>query len=603
MSKQGIIEKVLVKHKKNPADLVEVVRDVQKELGCVSPESVAAIAKTLGLSKVDVEGVVTFYHFFSDVPVGKYAVYLNNNIVAVMKGRAEIAAAFEKETGVTFGQTTPDGLIGLHDTSCIGMNDQEPSAVINGVVFTKLTGAKVKELVAGMRAGRDVQKMVTRFGDGANQSKLVRSMVVNNIRKKGPVLFAPFKPGSAIRKAVTWTQEDVIAEIKRSNLLGRGGAGFPTGLKWEFCGREKSLPHYVVCNADEGEPGTFKDRVILTELPHLLFEGMVLAGYAIGATEGILYLRSEYAYLRPRLEHTLEALRKEKILGKNVGGKRGFNFDVAIKMGAGAYICGEESALLESAEGKRGEPRDRPPFPVTYGYCGLPTTVNNVETLCAAARILERGAGWFKTMGTPKSAGTKALSVSGDCRKPGVYEVEFGLPVARLLEMAGATDAQAVQVGGPSGTCIARGQFDRKLCFEDLPTGGSVIVIGPQRELLEVVHNFMDFFIEESCGQCVPCRAGNPLLKEKLEKIMTGKGTARDIAEAEAWGKTIKAMSRCGLGQTSANPILTTIQNFRHLYDMRVNKEVDFIPVFDLEEAIKPAARVTGQKLAEVPHE
>ncbi len=603
MPQKGVIKSIVAGHKKDPSHLIDIVRDVQKELGRVSPEAVAEIAALLNISKVDVEGVVTFYHFFSTAPVGKYAVYLNTNIVACMKGRTAVAEAFEKEAGCRFGETTADGLIGLYETSCIGMNDQEPSAIINGVVFTKLTKSKVKALVAAMKAGQDMHKLVKTLGDGANQSRLVRAMVCNNIRKKGQVLFAPFKSGAAIKKAVTWTPEDVIAEIKRANLLGRGGAGFPTGLKWEFCGREKAFPHYVVCNADEGEPGTFKDRVILTEMPHLLFEGMAVAGYAVGAKEGVLYLRGEYAYLKAHLEKALDDLRKKNYLGKNIAGKKGCHFDIKIILGAGAYVCGEESALLESAEGKRGEPRDRPPFPVTFGYRGLPTTVNNVETLCAAARILDRGAGWFKSMGTPKSAGTKLLSVSGDCARPGVYEIEFGLKVQDFLKMAGAPDAQAVQVGGPSGTCISRGQFERKLCFEDLPTGGSVIIIGPQRDLFEVIHNFMDFFIEESCGWCVPCRAGNILLKKKLEKITAGKGTAKDLQEIESWGKIIKAMSRCGLGQTSPNPILTTLQNFREMYEAKVNKDTDYISEFNLEAAVKAASSVTGQTLKETHHE
>ena len=600
---RGMIDRILATHKRDRSRLIDILRDVQAEWDGVPPEAIAAIAAGLKISTVDVEGAATFYHFFSTVPAGRYAVYLNTNIVATMKGQAQIAAAFEKEVGCRFGETTPGGLIGLHETSCIGMNDQEPSAIINGVVFTKLTKAKVKEIVRAMKAGRDMRKLVKASGDGANQSKLIRAMVVNNIRRKGPVLFAPFKPGSALKKAVAMTPENLIGEIKKANLLGRGGAGFPTGLKWEFCRRENREPRYVVCNADEGEPGTFKDRVILTELPHMLFEGMAIAGYAIGAAEGILYLRAEYAYLLAHLENLLEELRRKNLLGKNIAAKRGFHFNITIKMGAGAYICGEESALLESAEGNRGEPRDRPPFPVQNGYRGMPTTVNNVETLCAAARIIEKDAMWFRSLGTPKSTGTKLLSVSGDCTKPGVYEIEFGLSVFRLLEMAGGFDAQAVQVGGPSGQCIPRGQFDRRIGFEDLPTGGSIIVIGPRRDLLEIVHGFMDFFIDESCGWCVPCRAGNTLLKQKLEKITSGKGTVQDLEEIESWGKIIKNMSRCGLGQTSPNPILTTIQNFRHLYDTIINKDADFIPVFDLAEAVKPALSVTGQKLAEVHHE
>ncbi|MBN1938942.1 MAG: NAD(P)H-dependent oxidoreductase subunit E [Candidatus Aminicenantes bacterium] len=606
MPSKGLVTAALGRHRHDRARLIDILRDIQAQAGCVSPEAVAEIAAGLGVSTVAVEGVATFYHFFSARPAGTYAVYLNDNIVSVMKGRAAVAAAFEKAVGCKFGETTPDGRIGLHRTSCIGMNDQEPAALINGVVFTSLTPAKARVIVEGMKAGMDPKAMVASFGDGANASKIVRAMVKNNIRKEGPVVLAPFRSGSAIKKAVKLTPEEVIAEVKKSNLLGRGGAGFPTGLKWEFCRREKGEAHYVVCNADEGEPGTFKDRVILTERPHLLFEGMAVAGYAVGAKEGVLYLRAEYAYLLPYLQKVLADLRKKGLLGKKIAGKTGFSFDITIKLGAGAYVCGEESALLQSAQGERGEPRDRPPFPVSSGYRFLPTTVNNVETLCAAARILEKGGAWFKDMGTARSAGTKVLSVSGDCKKPGVYEVPFGLTVRRLLEMAGGTDARAVQVGGPSGCCISRGQFDRAIAFEDLATGGSVIVIGPQRKLFEVIHNFMEFFVEESCGWCVPCRAGNPLLLRKLEKIMSGKGTPSDIADLESWGKTIKAMSRCGLGQTSPNPILTTIQNFRELYESKVDRNRDFKPEFDLAESVKAASEITGQKLAahdpENPH-
>ncbi|MHB8055650.1 MAG: NAD(P)H-dependent oxidoreductase subunit E [Candidatus Aminicenantales bacterium] len=594
MPPKGLSASVLDRYRRDRSRLIDILRDIQAAAGLVSPEAIAEVAAGLGVSTVEVEGVATFYHFISSRPAGTYAVYLNNNIVSVMKGRAAVAAAFEKAVGCAFGETTPDGKIGLHHSSCIGMNDQEPSALINGVVFTNLTPAKARAIVEGMKAGMKAAAMVT--GGGANASRLVRAMVKNNIRKEGPVILAPFRTGAAIKKAVRMTPEDVIAEVKKSNLLGRGGAGFPTGLKWEFCRKEKGDAHYVVCNADEGEPGTFKDRVILTERPHLLFEGMALAGYAVGAKEGLLFLRGEYAYLKPYLEKTLADLHKKNILGTKIAGKAGFSFDIKIKLGAGAYICGEESALLQSAQGERGEPRDRPPFPVQSGYMFQPTTVNNVETLCAAARVLEKGAEWFKSMGTARSAGTKVLSVSGDCKKPGVYEVEFGLTIRKLLLMAGGLNAQAVQVGGPSGNCISRGQFDRAVAFEDLATGGSIIVIGPGRDLFEVVRNFMEFFVEESCGWCVPCRAGNPLLLRKLEKITSGKATLADIAEIEAWGKTIKAMSRCGLGQTSPNPILTTIQNFREMYEAKVDRENAFLPEFDLAESVKAASAVTGQK-------
>jgi [NiFe] hydrogenase diaphorase moiety large subunit len=312
-----------------------------------------------------------------------------------MNGRAAVARAFEEEAGCRFGEVSPDGKVGLFPTSCIGMSDQEPSAIVDGVVFPGLSPEKARAVVRGLRAGTPARDQVVALGDGANQSDLVRAMVSNNIRKPGPVLFGPHESGAAIRKIAGMKPEQVIDEVKRSGLLGRGGAGFPTGLKWEFCRKEKTPERYVVCNADEGEPGTFKDRVILTELPRLLFEGMAVAGYAIGAKQGVLYLRSEYAYLRAHLEAVLAELRREGLLGKKIAGSPAFDFDIVIKSGAGAYICGEESALLESAEGKRGEPRDRPPFPVQTGYLGKPTTVNNVETLATAARIIVQGAAWF----------------------------------------------------------------------------------------------------------------------------------------------------------------------------------------------------------------
>jgi [NiFe] hydrogenase diaphorase moiety large subunit len=608
------VKSIISRHGKDRNELLAMIRDIQASRGHVPREALAELAGALDLSEADVEGVVTFYHFFSLTPAGNYAVHLDDSVTAWMNGRAAVARAFEDAAGCRFGATTADGLIGLHDTSCIGMNDQEPAAIINGVVFTRLTEEAARNLVAAMKAGTPVVEMAKTWGDGsglghldggANQSELIRAMVANNIVKKGPVLFGPFASGSAVRKAAALKPEGVIDEIKKANLLGRGGAGFPTGLKWEFCRREKAPRHYVVCNADEGEPGTFKDRVILTEVPRLVFEGMAVAGYAVGAGEGLLYLRAEYAYLKARLESVLEELRREKVLGKSVAGIKGFDFDIKIKLGAGAYVCGEESALIESAEGKRGEPRDRPPFPVQTGYLDKPTTVNNVETLATAAQIIAHDAAWFKSMGIPTSAGTKLLSVSGDCSRPGVYEVEFGLSVRELLDMAGARDAQAVQVGGPSGNCISPKDFERKISFTALSTGGSIIVFGPGRDLFEVVRNFMEFFVEESCGWCTPCRAGNAILLRKFGKIAGGKASRRDLEEIESWGKIIKASSRCGLGQTSPNPILTTLKNFPELYEARVRKDADFVPEFDLAASMAAGCEAAGRKPAckETHHE
>ena len=390
--------------------------------------------------------------------------------------------------------------------------------------------------------------------------------------------------------------EEVIAEVKQSSVRGRGGAGFPTGLKWEFCRNAPGKQKYIFCNADEGEPGTFKDRVILTELPRLLFEGMVIAGYAVGATEGILYIRYEYKYLEQYLEKILEGARKKNYLGKDIMGRKGFNFDIRIQFGAGAYVCGEESALIESAEGKRGEPRDRPPFPVEKGYLEMPTIVNNVETLCSVVKVILNGADWYRSFGTAESTGTKLMSISGDCRNPGVYEVAWGFSVNDILEMVGRLGkVQAVQVGGPSGSLIGPEEFNRTLGYEDLATGGSLIVFGEHRDLLtEVVLNFTDFFIEESCGSCSTCRILPTVLKKKLLKILNARGVEQDIDDMVEWGKYLKA-SRCGLGQTAANPILTSIKNFRHLYESKIQSRKEYDTGFDLSRAVKESCQITGR--------
>jgi [NiFe] hydrogenase diaphorase moiety large subunit len=590
------IKAIIAKYNHDKTRLMDILHDVKDEIGYIPAEAVTHIAAILKMSAVDVEQTISFYHFYSMKPTGKYSVYLNNSAVACMMGRDEIAKSFEKECGIPFNSVTSDGLIGLWDTSDIGMNDQEPAAIINDVIFTHLTPSKVRELVAAFRSGKDVKEMVTKYGDGENSHPKIKSMVHNNLIKKGPVLFSDYELGMAIRKAVNMTQEQVIEEVKKSNLRGRGGAGFPAGLKWEFCRKSRGPVTYLLCNADEGEPGTFKERVILTELPKQLIEGMIVAGYALGAKEGILYLRYEYRYLVEYLEQMLREMRDGNLLGKNIAGKQGFNYDIRIQLGAGAYVCGEESALIESMEGKRGEPRNRPPFPVQKGYLDMPTVINNVETLSSVVKIMVKGADWFKAMGTKESAGTKLLSVSGDCKHPGVYEIEWGMTIRELLELVGATSVQAVQVGGPSGVCINPTQFQREIGFEDLATGGSMIVIGKQRNLLrEVVVNFMDFFIEESCSSCAPCRSLTVILKNKLQKILDGKGSRADVNELYQWTKYMKAANRCGLGQTAANPILSTIENFRQLYEDLVIPEEEFVSTFDLEAAVADSCEYVGR--------
>jgi [NiFe] hydrogenase diaphorase moiety large subunit len=333
-------------------------------------------------------------------------------------------------------------------------------------------------------------------------------------------------------------------------------------MKWNFAAAAQATEKFVICNADEGEPGTFKDRVILQDHADLVFEGMTIAGKAIGAKEGIVFLRGEYTYLRPHLEAVLVKRRKKRLLGKGIL-ESDLEFDIRIFMGAGAYICGEETALIEALEGFRGEPRNRPPFPVNTGFLGRPSVVNNVETLASAACILQKGADWWKAKGTANSTGIKIFSVSGDCGKPGVYEFPMGITVAQLLKEVGGEGAKAVQVGGASGLCIPASQFQRAIAFEDIPTGGSIIVFGQQRDMLDVLHNFLDFFVDESCGQCTPCRLGNRKLLEGVELLMEGKCSMAYLQELCALGDTMQIASKCGLGQSSPSAFLSVVKNFR----------------------------------------
>ncbi|HPD65822.1 MAG TPA: NAD(P)H-dependent oxidoreductase subunit E [Bacteroidia bacterium] len=585
---RAIVYPIVQKYRHDATRLMDILHDIQSEMGYIPDEAASLIAQELKISVADVYQVITFYHFYSTKPRGKFQIYLNDSAVAMMMGRQEVAKAFEKEAGIRFGEVTEDGLIGLFNTSCIGMNDQEPAALINGKVFTKLTPYRAKEIIRDIRAGKSLDELVLEgYGDGNNAHQLVKSMVYNNIRKKGALLSADWVCGSAIKMVVEMDPLYVIDMVKKSNIRGRGGAGFPTGMKWEFCRKNPEADKYVICNADEGEPGTFKDRVLLTEKPQMLFEGMAIAGYAIGAKTGILYLRYEYRYLKDYLENILYNMRSSNVLGKNIGGKAGFDFDIRIQFGAGAYVCGEESALIESCEGKRGEPRDRPPFPVESGYLNKPTVVNNVETLCSIVNIIHKGADWFRNLGTKDSAGTKLLSISGDCRYPGIYEIEWGITIEEMLAMSGAENVQAVQVGGPSGTLISPDEFDRVISYADLATGGSIIIIGKERDLLkDVVLNFTEFFIEESCGSCSTCRNMTYIMKKTLEKIIEGHGVLADVDNLANWGKFLKA-SRCGLGQTAANPILSSIRNFRRVYDFRIQKDKDFDTGFDLASAVQ----------------
>ena len=593
---EAAISKICQDHNNDTSRLIDILRSVQDQFEQVSDDAIDCIAGQLGCPRVEVHSAASFYEFLSERRTGHVVIRLCNDIVDDMKGGKEVAEAFRSELGIDFGQTTPDGSIGLEHAPCIGMCDQSPAALINDVVVTNLGTDQARTIVRRLKADPNPAKLITRFGDGNNAHDLVRSMVQNNVRLAGEVVFEEMERGVGLRNAIAMTPVEVINDIKTSRLRGRGGAGFPTGMKWEFTRAAEGSDKYILCNADEGEPGTFKDRVLLTERPNLVFEGMAIAGYAIGAKHGVLYLRGEYAYLRAFLESVLKEQREAGLLGNSILGVVGFDFDIRIQMGAGAYVCGEETALISSCEGKRGDPKNRPPFPAQKGYLGCPTTVNNVETFCNVARILEKGPGWFAMRGSAGSKGTKLLSISGDCAKPGVYEVPFGTALASVLKLCGAQDVGAVQVGGPSGRLVGPDEFSRPICYDHLATGGAIVVFDTSRNVLEIASKYLEFFVEESCGYCTPCRVGNVLMKERIDAILAGKGQPSDLEYLERLATSVKAASRCGLGQTSPNPVVSTLKSFRSQYEALIKPpHGEFLPTFDIKAAIGKAEELAGR--------
>jgi [NiFe] hydrogenase diaphorase moiety large subunit len=574
---------ILGRHGHDETNLLQILRDMQECLGHVPAETVSYLAEILKIPRARIESVASFYSFLHLEPHGTYRVLFSDNITDRMQDNIALMQQMCQQLWAEPGKVSEDGLVYIGTTSCTGMGDQGPALLVNGRAVTRLTALRVREIGHLIRNRVPAEEWPTDF-----------FRVEDNIRRKGPLLSTRIEPGSVLRSALAAGPEATIEALKASGLRGRGGAGFPTGLKWESTRDAQSPEKYVVCNADEGEPGTFKDRVLLSSWSDMVLEGMTLCALSIGAKQGYLYLRGEYRYLLEPLQQVLQRRREQNLLGARILGREGFDFDIAIHLGAGAYICGEESALIESLEGKRGIPRNRPPFPVTHGYLQQPTAVDNVETFCQAVLAMQAGAETYRAIGTAKSSGSKLISVSGDCPRPGIYEYPFGVSVREILEECGAVNTRAVQISGPSGICVGESEFDRRLGFEDLPTAGAFMVFDDSRDMFEVARNFVHFFAHESCGFCTPCRVGTSILKDTMDKIAEGHGTRFDLGEVEHLDTVLQTTSHCGLGRSACNPVLHTLKHFRPAYESRL-KSLDFEPAFDLDGALARARQMTGR--------
>ncbi len=589
--------------------LMDVIWDIQRKKRFIGHDDITKIAHEFNMSRMELEGVITFYHFYHRTHSGNFTIYLNDSIISQFAGRKSVLKAFEEAIGVKLGNVTEDKMFGLFKTPCIGLSDQEPSCLINFKPFVDLTPKKVFDIISKLKAG----KMPYEICD------IPKSKMHYTPAKDRTVFFKPYKKFSSLSKLKDYEPEEVVDLVIKSKLTGRGGAFFPTGLKWQFCRRNKADVKYIICNADEGEPGTFKDRVLLQEHPELLIEGMIMAAYAVGASKGAIYLRAEYMYLKEPLEQLLAEYRENGYLGKILNLKIPFDFEMYVHMGAGAYVCGEETALIHSMEGKRGEPGTREYFPVDRGYNGKPTVVNNVETLCAVPRILEMGLDKYLKLGTDATPGTKLLSVSGDCKRPGMFEIEWGMKLRDFLDLIGAKNPEFILFNGFAGECLSSADFDREISGENLlaehiqfdfkdpveyarkmvgiglRSGGSIMVFDKEKDLVEVLKNVADFFVAESCGICVPCRTGNFLLNKKINKLILGHAERQDLDDIKDWSKIIKTTSRCGLGKMSSTALNDAILKFPQVFEKRLSDNTDFNQAFSLEDATADYNRIINE--------
>jgi len=563
------IEEIAARYPDRRSALLPALHLAQRSLGgCVQADGVAEIAALLGVPLSTAFGVQSYYTMFNRQPIGRYHLQLDVNVPAMLAGADELLLHLEKQLGVRAGETTPDGLFTLSKVQDLGSCGTAPVLQVNDRYYENLTPARVDELLSETRRGPlpDWQPEA-HWGSSCNillrRRGNPRARELAEVRKDGGYL--------ALEKAIGLAPEELVAEVKAAALRGRGGAGFPAGMKWGFLPKERAKPVYLVCNADEGEPGTFKDRQIMEFDPHLLLEGMIIAGLAIGAELGFIYIRGEFAWIAEVLERAAAEARQAGLLGADILGK-GKRFEVLVHLGAGAYVCGEETALIESLEGKRGNPRLKPPFPANVGLYGCPTIVNNVETLACVPGIVLHGAEAFKKLGTPNNFGPKIFGVSGHVNRPGTYEFPLGTPLEEVLAAAGGVkgELKAIIVGGlsvpiltPEEAAGLRLDYDSCLKAGTMLGSGGIIAMNQTTSIPKVALRAIRFYAHESCGQCVPCRKGSHAVQELLERMLAGRGQPGDVDRVLALCKAIRGTTLCPTGEAFAMPVEAMATKFR----------------------------------------
>ncbi len=570
------IEGIAARYPDRRSALMPALHLVQRDQGgFVGADALAEVAELIGVPLSMAYGVQTYYSMFQRKPLGRYHLQVDTNIPAMLAGANDIVAHLERTLGIGVGETTADGLFTLSTVECLASCGTCPVIQVNDRYYESMTPERTDALLASLRQGVLPELPATaHFGSVCNVL-LARRGTPNATDIDVYLATGGYR---ALGRALAMTPAAVTAEVKASNVRGRGGAGFPAGVKWGFLAKDTGKPTYLVCNADEGEPGTFKDRQIMEYDPHLLIEGMAIAGYAIGAKLGFIYIRGEFAWIAEILERAVDQARERGFLGHDLQGS-GVEFDIVVHLGAGAYVCGEETALIESLEGKRGNPRLKPPFPAVVGLYGCPTIVNNVETLASVPYIVEHGAQAFMQFGTVNNYGPKIFGISGHVHRPGAYEYPLGVKLETLLAAAGGVvgEMKAVIVGGLSVPILTADEavdlvMDYDFCLKrwTMLGSGGIMVMNTTTSIPEVALRAIRFYAHESCGQCTPCRQGSHTVASLLERIVAGRGTRSDIDLVLQLCRRIKGTTLCPTGEAFAVPIEAMVTKFRSEFDALV---------------------------------
>ncbi len=561
--------------------LIPMLMYGQDELGYCSDELIAEIARRLDLKTVQVEETLEYYSMLHRKPMGKYHVQVCTNVACMLRGGNELLDRAKKRLEIGHKETTADGVFSLEEVECIGACTGAPAMQVNYDFYENLTPLKFDRIIETIELKRptEPEKVITGAIHPREQGEIPviskRWGVANSTKIDAYIQGGGYQ---ALEKALKqMTPETIIDEVKKSNLRGRGGAGFPTGMKWSFVPKDSPKARYLICNADESEPGTCKDRPLMELDPHQLIEGMVIAGRAINSHNGFIYIRGEYRYVLDIVEKALVEAYERGYLGKNILGS-GYDFDLLIHTGAGAYECGEESALMESLEGKRGYPRIKPPFPAVVGLYGCPTIINNVETLSAVPTIIANGGEAYANLGTPKNGGTRLLCVAGHIKKPGIYEIPLGMNMKEFIYgmaggITGGKKLKAVIPGGSSCPLLTADEIDIPMDYDAVAKAGSMlgsggmVVMDEDTCMVDMARRIMHFYAHESCGWCIPCREGTTWLRKMLERLHAGFGRPQDIDMIGELSKNILGRSFCPLGDAAAMPTISIVQKWRKEFE------------------------------------